>query len=703
MAPPADCEISRKSNKRIKLTVPPERKEVRFASNLETVHYLPEGTILEDGETNESGIAASENNSQQRKTSELTVLSSVHGRARRYLRDITKFDLQSAIRYGVKKKGHCCPRTKLPRWMYVYGNVVYITDHTSTQEVTSYKEPLKIQSANITTEMLLRHVQDKQALKDDPELCATHSIIIIDQSGSMKAADVSSFRSRSQAAYGVLALEYIAEQLHQRDDQDGILDAVSIIEMNDVGTLVFDREPMDWILFNKILERQMTAKPRSHGNYNMSLQMAKMLIEREIETMKDLDLEDLPSFAIIFLSDGKPSDTIGEANEERHLLLHDLCEKLQSNLAFHAIGLGSSDSDFGTLESMVSTVKKSGVEGTFSFAQLSCADLSSAFSSASKSVTATRTGMFSSEDKTERIKKNVQLREKHLPSDARKFRRFSHGVSRWRYDHDSYRKGSPFPWSQINFKNQEGVGFDMEADPFGKGAERLAYMFHELDQNNKRVGRAMVAKESININTEERKVEFHENFCRVQRKANELAKEFTAAVKKTPSLWPVDSSMKTPVITFLKCFVYDYVAEDGIQCGLLVEHYLKGKWTKYNSNNGLVYKNEGGVTMDLQIGEVLLTDFLQAFSHWTYFSTAQRVLVCDLQGIFDEEGRHARFDLTDPCICTRGRRGPRYKYGRTDIGMRGIRMFRKTHVCNNVCKGLGLPNFGNRRRRRDGE
>ena len=31
------------------------------------------------------------------------------------------------------------------------------------------------------------------------------------------------------------------------------LDAVSIIEMNAQATVIYDREPLDWILFNKML------------------------------------------------------------------------------------------------------------------------------------------------------------------------------------------------------------------------------------------------------------------------------------------------------------------------------------------------------------------------------------------------------------------------------------------------------------------
>jgi hypothetical protein len=77
-----------------------------------------------------------------------------------------------------------------------------------------------------------------------------------------------------------------------------------------------------------------------------------------------------------------------------------------------------------------------------------------------------------------------------------------------------------------------------------------------------------------------------------------------------------ETSVPPPII-FLKCSVYKYLIINGNQCGLLVEKYLRGKFTKFNSNNGFVLRNrEKDVTpsIDLAIGEVPLMDFVQAFS-----------------------------------------------------------------------------------------
>jgi hypothetical protein len=72
----------------------------------------------------------------------------------------------------------------------------------------------------------------------------------------------------SDVSYGTLALDYyIAEQLYQMGDEFSV-DAVTIIEMKKKGSVIVDCEPLDWILFNKVLlDHITTASPLSHGNY----------------------------------------------------------------------------------------------------------------------------------------------------------------------------------------------------------------------------------------------------------------------------------------------------------------------------------------------------------------------------------------------------------------------------------------------------
>jgi len=134
---------------------------------------------------------------------------------------------------------------------------------------------------------------------------------------------------------------------------------------------------------------------------------------------------------------------------------------------------------------------------------------------------------------------------------------------------------------------------------------------------------------------------------------------------------------------------------------VLVEQMLPGKWEKFMGNNGFISEDKHSranhLTVDLQDGTAVARDVLHAFSHWTYFHTNQKLLVCDLQGVLYEEGKFPAFRLTDPAIHSKYKGA--FQFGKTDCGWKGIRSFSKTHKCNAICRGLGLPSFGQRNSR----
>jgi hypothetical protein len=82
-----------------------------------------------------------------------------------------------------------------------------------------------------------------------------------------------------------------------------------------------------------------------------------------------------------------------------------------------------------------------------------------------------------------------------------------------------------------------------------------------------------------------------------------------------------------------------------------------------------------------------VSDYLQAFSHWTYIYSKREKLVCDFQGVFDEVNNVVC--LTDPVIHCEGNRGEKV-YGRTNHGRSGMNNFFESHTRTPVCKFLGL-------------
>lgn len=106
---------------------------------------------------------------------------------------------------------------------------------------------------------------------------------------------------------------------------------------------------------------------------------------------------------------------------------------------------------------------------------------------------------------------------------------------------------------------------------------------------------------------------------------------------------------------------------------LAMEPLLTGTFNKYNNNAGYLPK------------KVRWTP--QAFSHFTYVYSQHQLMIVDIQGVNDI--------YTDPQILSPDGEG----YGRGNLGMKGIRRFFKSHVCNPICSQLGISTssqFGRR-------
>lgn len=110
-------------------------------------------------------------------TSLITILSSEHGRLRREQRDIDKRDLQKALKHGSRNKAWN------DRWRIEYDGITFITDPTMRREVTAYPSPLP--DYPVDHSMVTDHNKAKLILRKKPELSTTHTVIIIDNSGSM--------------------------------------------------------------------------------------------------------------------------------------------------------------------------------------------------------------------------------------------------------------------------------------------------------------------------------------------------------------------------------------------------------------------------------------------------------------------------------------------------------------------------------------
>jgi len=94
----------------------------------------------------------------------------------------------------------------------------------------------------------------------------------------------------------------------------------------------------------------------------------------------------------------------------------------------------------------------------------------------------------------------------------------------------------------------------------------------------------------------------------------------------------------------------------------------------------------------------------QAFSHFSYIHSGKKMLICDLQGVYDNTDKLLRF--TDPVIHYHDikKKEKRGVCGRTDLGQKGIWGFFRTHRCNGLCdlvtKGFITPTESSFKRRK---
>ena len=76
-------------------------------------------------------------------------------------------------------------------------------------------------------------------------------------------------------------------------------------------------------------------------------------------------------------------------------------------------------------------------------------------------------------------------------------------------------------------------------------------------------------------------------------------------------------------------------------------------------------------------------DVPAALSHFSFSVSHGRKLLCDIQGVWNAKDG---FTLTDPVLHTLSKR----RNGSTDKGEEGMNRFFETHVCNGLCRRLGL-------------
>jgi hypothetical protein len=662
---------------------------------------------------------------QSHTTSCLEFISSVHGKRRRFERDIEQRSLQEAVKYGTKKRQ--ITRNGTDRYKFVYNGIVYITEADCVTEVTSYSlNQIPLERVPIDRDLEHEIFEQRRRIKTGESKITSHAVLVIDHSGSMKEGDLFGHRTRSRGAFYSVATEMIEAQLRQ--GAASFTDVVSVIVMREgIAQTIIRQEPTTWELYNKIVElAEDPFLPRGHAYYGPALQEATA-------ALKSTDGTNVASL-LIFLSDGAPCEddlregffSPGVDQFLRNISV--LCRHFRSRLSFCAFGfaqdsnygranlLGLKGKRFDLLRSMAEIAGASGTASSIFASGLETDSLRKALLLTSTSMHTTRTHMSSLAGGTlfrtigtpkvkrlDLIAQDSDVRE----SQEEKFdvRLVSQGLKLWTGWVEA--KKWDVQWNERKeLRHPDAVGIAVNKKFFGIGAERAAFEGHEVNSNNEKVGQPFVAKKSIY--EEPSQIDFHKRCAITQFHAKRIAKVFNKTIDESINSIIAQSSKrkKIPCVTFLKVWFYTFPnEEENIDCEAILCERRLNRFKKWNDNkggiDGVAMASKGNkaradleeddeekklgvdktVLHNADISRIIDDDIPQAFSHFSYQYTHQEYVICDLQGELGEKW----FYLTDPAIHSEER-----QFGPTDHGRKGQEKFFRTHKCNELCRALGL-------------
>ena len=216
-----------------------------------------------------------------------------------------------------------------------------------------------------------------------------------------------------------------------------------------------------------------------------------------------------------------------------------------------------------------------------------------------------------------------------------------------------------------DFPDPAIVTLKVAANPFAKGEMRATYYSQEVLAGGRT--EIVVVKESMAASIKHLTRDKYEAYLACQAASIYLANEFN----KLPGR-PSGCSG----IEFCNTSLLQFNARAS-QPFFIQEAFLQGHFEKYNNNSG--------ICAPFPTAHGTMHEVVQAFSHWTYVASSKRLMVVDCQGCFNS-GLN-KFLLTDPAIhCT-----TLLRFGGTNMGATGFKNFFKTHRCNDICRGIGLP------------
>lgn len=377
-----------------------------------------------------------------------------------------------------------------------------------------------------------------------PELSTSHTVIVIDNSGSMlsKKNDVHLYRDCQNAAFSFTALELIAEQLLSNTAVNS--DLVSLVKFSEYPITDFSREPVSWSVYNKILAHRNTQK-YSHREYaphwdDLMGGSNYLPTLEKVQQLLDLGYHSNLALSVYFFSDGRSTDhkKLGVSIEESYKRMEDaitaMASKFGDTLTVSMVGLGDVHDQFEPLQVMADAAIASGAKGSFFRCEKTALSISSSISSM---VTSTMLSRAALQDGG----RTSYTKRSNLSSEME-------SVSKWNYfkilNNLEYRpqrrmllQVPSLPLAAVHSDPEKALERQKSRPPylavnsnyFGMGAERVAFRCRLSDVENITgfVFQDMVAKETKYDQRIEERSSFHNFFAETQDLASYLAIDFT--------------------------------------------------------------------------------------------------------------------------------------------------------------------------------
>ena len=360
---------------------------------------------------------------------------------------------------------------------------------------------------------------------------------------------------------------------------------------------------------------------------------------------------------VIFLSDSRT------AKLQRHILPEFQQMGAENpHIVLHTIGFG--DCDFSILQQLAQIGR-----GSFSRASTDIDNLVNTFTSLSQTITQTRNDQAGQERATRIVMFDSATRfefgRKQIAFSSRMIR-----VGR-RFTFDLY-------GGQLRQRSVKKCYIYMHENPFMQGGMRLIYRCQDTE-----IPTRMVAKFS-RYEEDDNSWDYVYGFVKNVAKTRELGQMFH---NNCWSAWDRlgYSAWEPPrLVSCAQTWVYELPPKPQQGSQLFIgEPFLEGSekgFLKWINNRGEILIPPGSSDFSMAV---------EAFAHFSLDQSGGQLMVSDLQGVLKlGTGDCRRVHLTDPQILSLDQ-----SFGAADLGPVAMQTFRSLHVCNALCKKLGLSSL----------